>query len=354
MIAQKESFLGLYKGLGAVISGMPSLILNRMDPDSNSNQSQVWSVWLDWNVILGIVPKMSIRFASFETYKGWLADQNTGKVSSTSIFFCMDLFFLLFTNLLWDLLLTENSPPPQWLAGLGAGTTEAVAIVCPMEVVKIRLQAQMHSMSDPLDIPKCGFVRSTGHHHQSLIRILSLDIYLDRNAGHALYLILREEGPRTLYRGVALTALRQATNQAANFTAYTELKALCQRLQPKYHEAELPSYQTLVLGLISGAVGPFTNAPIDTIKTRIQKSTATQGETAWTRLKVVSGEMFVQEGPKAFYKGITPRVMRVAPGQAVVFTVCDWPSALGVDMDVLISSNQIIIWSSHSTGLRKS
>ena len=40
-------------------------------------------------------------------------------------------------------------------AGLGAGVTEAVAIVCPMEVVKIRLQAQMHSMSDPLDIPKC-------------------------------------------------------------------------------------------------------------------------------------------------------------------------------------------------------
>lgn len=93
MIAQKESFLGLYKGLGAVISGMPSLILNRMDPDSNLKQSQVWSVWLDWNVILGIVPKMSIRFASFETYKGWLADQNTGKVSSTSIFFCMNLFF---------------------------------------------------------------------------------------------------------------------------------------------------------------------------------------------------------------------------------------------------------------------
>lgn len=31
--------------------------------------------------------------------------------------------------------------------------------------------------------------------------------------------------------------------------------------------------------------------------------------------------MFRQEGPKAFYKGITPRVMRVAPGQAVVFAV---------------------------------
>lgn len=31
--------------------------------------------------------------------------------------------------------------------------------------------------------------------------------------------------------------------------------------------------------------------------------------------------MFREEGPAAFYKGITPRVARVAPGQAVVFTV---------------------------------
>lgn len=60
-----------------------------------------------------------------------------------------------------------------------------------MEVVKIRLQAQVHSMTDPLDVPKY------------------------RNAAHALFVILREEGPRTLYRGVALTALRQATNQGA-------------------------------------------------------------------------------------------------------------------------------------------
>ena len=76
-------------------------------------------------------------------------------------------------------------------AGLGAGTTEAVVVVNPMEVVKIRLQAQQHSLADPLEAPRY------------------------RNAGHAVYTIVREEGPRTLYRGVSLTALRQATNQGA-------------------------------------------------------------------------------------------------------------------------------------------
>lgn len=63
-------------------------------------------------------------------------------------------------------------------AGLFAGVTEAVAVVGPMEVVKIRLQAQHHSMSDPMDVPKY------------------------RNAGHALLVILREEGVKTLYRCV--------------------------------------------------------------------------------------------------------------------------------------------------------
>ncbi|KAH0588670.1 hypothetical protein H2248_004482 [Termitomyces sp. 'cryptogamus'] len=181
-IVRRETPLALYKGLGAVLSG--------------------------------IVPKMAIRFASFEAYKGWLADKKTGKTSVGGIF----------------------------LAGLGAGTTEAVLVVNPMEVVKIRLQAQQHSLADPLDSPRY------------------------RNAGHAVYTIIREEGFATLYRGVSLTALRQATNQGANFTAYQELKKLAHRLQPDL--AELPSYQHMFIGLISGAMGPFSNAPIDTIKTR--------------------------------------------------------------------------------------
>ena len=79
----------------------------------------------------------------------------------------------------------------RFLAGLGAGTTEAVAVVTPMEVIKIRLQAQMHSLADPLETPRY------------------------RNAGHAVYTIVREEGGSALYRGVSLTALRQATNQGA-------------------------------------------------------------------------------------------------------------------------------------------
>jgi solute carrier family 25 citrate transporter 1 len=52
----------------------------------------------------------------------------------------------------------------------------------------------------------------------------------------------------------------------ANFTAYQEIKKFAHRMQPEL--VELPSYQHMIIGLISGAMGPFSNAPIDTIKTR--------------------------------------------------------------------------------------
>ncbi|CAI6337371.1 unnamed protein product [Periconia digitata] len=199
-IVKRETPLGLYKGLGAVLTG--------------------------------IVPKMAIRFTSYEWYKQMLANQE-GFVTGQATFF----------------------------AGLAAGVTEAVAVVTPMEVVKIRLQAQHHSMADPLDVPKY------------------------RNAAHALYTVVKEEGFGALYRGVSLTALRQGSNQAVNFTAYSEFRA---RLQAYHGTTDLASYETMLIGLVSGAMGPLSNAPIDTIKTRLQKTPAEPGQSAVQRIMNIS------------------------------------------------------------------
>ena len=172
-----------------------------------------------------------------------------------------------------------------------------------MEVVKIRLQAQFHSMADPLDIPRY------------------------RNAAHAAYTVVREEGMSALYRGVSLTALRQGTNQAVNFTAYSYFKSLLQRLQPATTDDSnggLPSWQTMGIGLVSGAMGPLSNAPIDTVKTRLQKMPGEPGQSAISRINIIIKDMIKHEGVRALYHGITPRIMRVAPGQAVTFTVYEY------------------------------
>lgn len=232
-IVQKESPLALYKGLGAVTAG--------------------------------IVPKMAIRFTSFQFYKDLMTDGN---------------------GVPWRL--------NNFWAGLLAGVTEAVLVVTPMDVVKIRLQAQRHSMADPLDIPKY------------------------RNAAHCAFTMVREEGPGALYRGVGLTSLRQASNQATNFPTYHFLKGRLQRLQDI---EDLPGYQSAVIGCISGAMGPLVNNPIDIVKTRIQKTPNPEGLSGWVRFLDVNKQILKNEGWVAFYKGVTPRVLRVAPGQAVTFAV---------------------------------
>jgi len=61
------------------------------------------------------------------------------------------------------------------------------------------------------------------------------------------------------------------------------------------------------------------------IDRRIQKASKLEGETAFSRLVTVTTDLFKNEGPAALYKGITPRVLRVAPGQAIVFTVSPTP-----------------------------
>lgn len=105
----------------------------------------------------------------------------------------------------------------------------------------------------------------------------------------------------------------------------------------------------MVIGLISGAMGPFSNAPIDTIKTRkwkkklcmhplshpyvfphvgLQKATAIPGQSAFQRVSVITADMWKIEGVRSFYKGITPRVLRVAPGQAIVFAAYERVSSI--------------------------
>ena len=55
--------------------------------------------------------------------------------------------------------------------------------------------------------------------------------------------------------------------------------------------------------------------------TGLQKAPAEPGKTAAQRIMAIASDMWRQEGVKSFYKGITPRVLRVAPGQAIVFAV---------------------------------
>lgn len=172
-----------------------------------------------------------------------------------------------------------NTTKRNLLSGMVAGATETLTAVNPTEVVKIRLQ------TDP-----------------------SL-----KHVGHALATIIKEEGFKGFYRGATLTVTRQAINQAVNFTVYHEVKSRLQK-----DDEVLPSYKHFMIGAFSGSIAPISNAPIDTLKTRVQSMRNHQRRISFTAL---ARQIYEREGFLAFYKGITPRLIRMAPGQAVTFTV---------------------------------
>eukprot|EP01134_Creolimax_fragrantissima_P004927 CFRG4927T1 len=217
-------------------------------------------------VVSGIIPKMAIRFSSFEFYKEIQADSN-GKVSTGATF----------------------------LAGLCAGVTEAVMVVTPVEVIKIRLQAQTSSMTDPADWSRRKY----------------------KGMWHAAFCIVKEEGPQALYKGVIPTVLRQASNQAVNFTAYQEIKKALIKFQ---QVEELQPWQHLMIGGLSGAMGPLCNSPLDVVKTRLQKQKIVEGQKPkYDGVTGAVSTMMKEEGIRAFYKGLSPRLMRIVPGQAITF-----------------------------------
>ena len=100
---------------------------------------------------MGIIPKMAVRFSSFEAYKEVLQDSR-GKVRSPWLRPFLPTTPQLTTPLTHDVNLDTRRLPLRsghqvsqsaiFLAGLGSGVTEAVMVVTPAEVCKIRLQVR--------------------------------------------------------------------------------------------------------------------------------------------------------------------------------------------------------------------
>lgn len=234
-IIKREGYFSLYKGLSAVYTG--------------------------------IIPKMGIRFLSYEIYS--------------------DKLSTIFPE--------SSAKAIPFFAGLGCGLTEAVMIVTPAEVCKIRLQSQYHSMVDPKQME-----------HRKYTNVLQTAV-----------LIVREEGITALYKGVLPTMLRQGSNQAVNFSCYQFGKKKVIELQGG---RDLMPWQHLIIGGISGGFGPMVNNPLDVVKTRMQRQVIHAGHEPKYK-GIIQGCTIIanEEGMKSLWKGLTPRLMRIVPGQAITF-----------------------------------
>ncbi|EFJ52815.1 mitochondrial substrate carrier [Volvox carteri f. nagariensis] len=210
--------------------------------------------------------KYALRMGSNSVYQGLLRDEN-GK-------------------------LTDGR---RMLAGFMAGITEALVIVTPFEVVKIRLQQQ---------------------------KGLAKEHFKYKGPIHCATTVLREEGIRGMWSGATPTILRNGTNQMCLFWAKNNADAL---LWGK-HEGDgkiLTPVQSMTSGFLAALLGPVATGPFDVAKTRLMAQTKTSEGVRYKGFFDALVRIPAEEGVMAMWKGLLPRLLRIPPGQAIVWAVSD-------------------------------
>ena len=162
--------------------------------------------------------------------------------------------------------------------------------------MKIRLQLQTHSASDPLT-------------HRNLN---GSPIY--KGTIPTIKRIFREEGLTGLWKGNIPAELMYVSYSAIQFTTY---RTVTQALQSMVGEHRMPSaVESFIAGASAGAVATTATYPLDLLRTRF----AAQGtEKIYSSLKAAVREIAVNEGPRGFFQGLGAGVGQIIPYMGFFF-----------------------------------
>ncbi|KAH9616657.1 hypothetical protein KSS87_021458 [Heliosperma pusillum] len=151
---------------------------------------------------------------------------------------------------------------------------------------------------------------------------LSTELLKYKGPIHCARKIVREEGIFGLWAGASPTVMRNGTNQAVMFTA----KNMFDIALWKKHEGDgqvLLPWQSMISGFLAGTAGPICTGPFDVVKTRLMAQSKSGGDLKYTGMIHAIRTIYAEEGMKALWKGLLPRLMRIPPGQAIMWTVAD-------------------------------
>ncbi|KAE9596137.1 putative mitochondrial carrier domain-containing protein [Lupinus albus] len=118
------------------------------------------------------------------------------------------------------------------------------------------------------------------------------------------------------------TVMRNGTNQAAMFSAKNAFDVFLW----KKHEGDgkvLQPWQSMISGFLAGTAGPTCTGPFDVVKTRLMAQNREGGELKYKGMSHAIRTIYIEEGLVALWKGLLPRLMRIPPGQAIMWAVAD-------------------------------
>ncbi|OWM80549.1 calcium-dependent mitochondrial ATP-magnesium/phosphate carrier protein 2-like [Punica granatum] len=121
--------------------------------------------------------------------------------------------------------------------------------------------------------------------------------------------IYRKGGVMGFFLGNGLNVLKVAPESAIRFYAYEMLKTVIVKAQGGENKAEIGPVGRLLAGGIAGAVAQTSIYPMDLVKTRLQ--TCEGGKAP--NIGAMSKDIWVHEGPRAFYRGLVPSLLGIIP-----------------------------------------
>ncbi|ETI26225.1 mitochondrial thiamine pyrophosphate carrier 1 [Cladophialophora carrionii CBS 160.54] len=166
-------------------------------------------------------------------------------------------------------------------------------VIAPLDVVKIRLQLQPHSLSDPFS---CDGIKGP--------------IY--KGVFSTLRAIVRQEGIRALWKGNIPAEVMYVAYGGIQFTTYrtiTQAQALLPTRAP-------PSVESFISGAGAGAAATTVTYPLDLLRTRF----AAQGsDRIYTSLIGSVRDITRHEGPGGFFRGLSAAVGQIVPYMGLFF-----------------------------------
>ncbi|KAG2381332.1 hypothetical protein C9374_006321 [Naegleria lovaniensis] len=140
--------------------------------------------------------------------------------------------------------------------------------------------------------------------------------------------IVRHDGFLQLYKGYWITLGSFGPFSAIYFLTYEKVKNFFQQRQTP--GTPLPFSLILLSGAVGAGLGSFCTLPLDVIKTRFQVQRRTKR--VYSENDIMFYKNFVDavrkiakyEGPKAFWKGFTSRIIYAAPNSALIMALFEF------------------------------
>ncbi|OGE47442.1 hypothetical protein PENARI_c044G02851 [Penicillium arizonense] len=180
------------------------------------------------------------------------------------------------------------------LAGGIAGLISRFCIA-PLDVVKIRLQLQIHSLSDPIS-------------HQGV------DGPVYKGTLSTMRAIVKQEGITGLWKGNIPAEMMYVCYGAIQFTAYRGTTQALAQLGPYRPPSSAESF---ISGAVAGGCATGATYPLDLLRTRF----AAQGsDRVYGSLRASVMDIARQEGMPGFFRGCSAAIAQVVPYMGLFFT----------------------------------